>query len=115
MSVGPRNFGHEVTVRGGDSPDLEPSEYRVKFWRARDEAKRASNIFDAAKTSKEKKQVAWANLVAREMALCGARLSEDRTPSGAARNRLAAQIRIEMRAVASTNAASRQVFDNLRD
>src|ERR1700722_5862316 len=49
------------------------------------------------------------------MALRGCGLPEDRTPSCGARNRFAAQIRIEMRAVVVTDSAAREVFDNPSD
>ena len=115
MSGCPGLFGGEVSGDCGDAPDLEPSEDDVKSRRIADEAERASDSLGATKISEEKKQIAWTDLVPREMALRGARLPEDWTPSRGARDRIAAQIRIEMRAVASTDLAVRQVFDNLRD
>ena len=87
----------------------------MKVRRAADEAERASNSLGAPKASEEKKQIAAVYPVVREMALRGCGLTEDWTPSRGARNRIASQIRIEMRAVASAESAARQVFDNLRD
>ena len=97
------------------SADLEPSENNVKFRRIADEAERTSNFLGAPKASEEKKQIAAAYLVPREMTLRGRGLSEDRTPSRGARDRIAPQIRIEMRAVAPPDSTARQVFDNLSD
>ena len=51
----------------------------------------------------------------REMTLRSCCLAEDRTPSSGARNRIAAQIRIEMCAIALTDSTAGQVFDDLRD
>ena len=115
MSGGPRLFGGEAAGGSGHTPDLEPSENDVKFRLAADEAERASKSLGAPKASEEKKQIAAAYLLVREMALCGSGLSEDWAPSRGARNRIAAQIGIEMRAVASLESVTRQVFDNLRD
>ena len=78
----------------------------MKLRRAADEVECAANLLSAPKASEEKKQIATAHLVPREMTLRGARLPEDRTPSRSARDRIAAQIRIEMRAVASTDLAA---------
>jgi len=100
MSVGPWDFGDDGISSADHAADLEPSEDNVKDRRAAGETERAFNLFGAPKASKEKKQIAAAYLVAREMALRGSRLTEDRTPSRGACNRIAAQIGIEMRAVA---------------
>jgi len=96
-------------------PDLEPSEDNVKFRRVADEAELASNLLGAPKASEEKEQIAPAYLLVHEMTLRGCGLTEDWTPSRCARNRILAQIWIEMRAVASLESGPRQVFDNLRD
>ena len=50
-----------------------------------------------------------------EMTLRGCGLPKDRTPSPAARNRIAAQIRIEMRAVSAHDSTAREVFHNPSD
>ncbi len=115
MSVGPWDFSGEAIGRLGYSADLEPSEDNVKFWRAADETELASNLLGAPKASEEQEQIAAAYPVAGEMTLRGTSLPENRTPSRGARNRIAAQIRIEMRAVALADAAARQVFDKLSD
>jgi hypothetical protein len=49
------------------------------------------------------------------MALRRSSLTEDWTPSRGARDRIAAQIRIQMSAAAAADSAVRQVLDNLRD
>ncbi len=115
MPSGPRNLSGQIVGRARDPADLQPSEDDVKLRRATDEAERAANLLNTPKASEEKKQIAWTHVVTREMTLRGARLAEDRTPPGAARNRIAAQIRIEMRAVATADLAVSQVLDNLRD
>src|SRR5258708_35992585 len=94
---------------------MEPPEDHVKFRGVADESEHASNLLGAPKASEEKKQIAASHMVPREMALRGARLPEDWTPSRGARDRVAPQIGIEMRTVASADAAARQVFDNRRD
>ncbi len=115
MSGRPGLFGGDVSGSCGDVPDLQPSKDDVKFRRVADEAERTSDFLGAAKISEKNKQIAWADVVAREMALRGAGLSKDWTPSRGARNRLAAQIRIEMRTVATADSSMGQVFNNLRD
>ena len=115
MTIGPRDLRGEVIVCARYSPDLEPSEDNVKFRRIADESERASDLLSAPKASEEKKEIAASYFVARQMALCGSSLAENRTPSCSASNRVPAQIRIEMRAVASTDSAARQVFYNFRD
>ena len=81
MSGCPGLFGGEVSGDCGDAPDLEPSEDDVKSRCIADEAERASDFLGATKISEEKKQIAWTDVVPREMTLRGARLPEDRTPS----------------------------------
>src|ERR1700678_2046262 len=115
MAVGPWNFRDQPVGGASDSADLQPSKDHVNFRRAGDEAERASNLLRVPKPSEEEKKVARANLLLREVTLRGGGLPEDRTPSCGARDRIAAQIGIEMRAVASPDSATRQVFDNLRD
>ncbi len=53
--------------------------------------------------------------MATQMTLRGGGLPENRTPSCGARDRIAAQIRIEMRAVSSHDSAAGQVFHNPSD
>ena len=115
MFAGPRDFSGEAGGGLGDSPDLKPSEDDVKFRGVADESEHASSFLGAPKASEEKKQIAASYLVPREMALRGSRLPEDWTPSRGARDRVAPQIGIEMRTVASADAAARQVFDNRSD
>ncbi len=115
MSVGPRHFRDQVTSGWRHFADLEPPEDDVKLRRVPHEANNAPDFLGAAKTSEEKKQIAAAYLLIREMTLRGRGLAEDRTPSRGALERIAAQIRIEMRAVASTDATAGQVFDNFSD
>jgi hypothetical protein len=115
MAVGPWNFRDQPIGGASDSADLQPSKDHVKFRRATDEAERASSLVRAAETSEKEKEVAGANLLLREMTLRGGSLPEDRTPSWGTSDRVAAQIGIEMRAVASPDSASRQVFDDLCD
>ena len=80
-----------------------------------DEAKRGSNLLRLPEASEEKKKIAASYLVPREMALRGTSLPEDRTPSRGALDRIASQIGIEMRAVASPDSAACEVFDYLRN
>ena len=90
----------------------------MKFRRISDESECACDLLSLPKASEEKKKIAASYFVARQMALCGSSLAEDRTPSCGACDRIAAQIRIEMRAVRPADVvyvASREVFDNLRD
>jgi hypothetical protein len=115
MSIGPRDFRGEVIVCARYSSNLQPAENDVKFRRISDESECACDLLSLPKASEEKKKIAASYFVARQMALCGSSLAEDRTPSCGACDRIAAQIRIEMRAVASTDSAARQVFDNFRD
>lgn len=115
MSAGPRDFRGEVIVCARYSIDLEPAEDDVKFRRIADESEHACDLLSAPKASEEKEEIAAFYFVARQMALCGSSLAENRTPSGSSCNRVPAQIRIEMRAVASTDSAARQVFYNFRD
>ena len=115
MAVGPWNFRDQPIGGASDSADLQPSKDHVKFRRATDEAERASSLVRAAETSEKEKEVAGANLLLREMTLRGGSLPEDRTPSWGTSDRVAAQIGIEMRAVASTDSAARKVFYNFRD
>ena len=115
MSIGPWDFSHEAVGCLSHSPNLHPSEDNVKFRRIADESERASDLLSAPKASEEKEEIAASCFVARQMALCGSSLAENRTPSGSARNRVSAQIRVEMRAIESVNSTSRQVFDNPSD
>lgn len=115
MSGCPGLFGGKVSRDCGDAPDLEPSEDNVKSRCIADEAERASDFLGTTKISEKNKQIAWTDVVPREMTLRCARLPEHRTPSCGARDRIAAQIGIEMRAVASTDLAARKVFHNFRD
>ncbi len=101
MSVSPRNFGDDAIGGANHATDLEPSEDNVKVGRAADEAERAANLLGLSKASEENKQIAAAYILFLQMALRGRGLAEDRTPSRGARNSIAAQIRIEMRTVAS--------------
>jgi hypothetical protein len=115
MPSGPWDFGCEAARGRRDSSYLEPSEDDVKLRRATNEAKCISDLFGVTKASKEEKQIAAVYLVASEMALRGSSLSEDWAPSRGARDRFAAQIGIEMRAVASVESAACQGFDNPGD
>jgi hypothetical protein len=115
MSIGPWDFRGEVIVCARYSPDLHPAEDDVKFRRIADESEYASDLLSAPKASEEKKEIAASYFMARQMALCGSSLAENRTPSSSTRNRVSPQIRIEMRAVATTDAAARQVLDDLSD
>src|SRR5271155_4895342 len=115
MSVGPRNFGDHAAGGARDFPDLQPSKDDVEFRRAADEAEPAAGLFRAPETSEEEKEIARADLLLCEMTLRGGGLPEDRTPSITARDRVAAQIGIEMRAVVWPESAAGQVFDDLRD
>ena len=112
MSTGPRDFVNEAVGGSSNFPDLQPSEDNVKFWRVADEAKSASDFLRASEASEKQKQVALANPMATEMALRGRGLPEDRTPSCGARNRVASQIRIEMRTVVVTDSGACEVFNN---
>ena len=112
MSVGPRDFGNEAVGGSSNLADLQPSEDNVKFWRVADKAKRASDFLRAAEASEKQKQIAMPNPMATEMALRGCGLPENRTPSYGASDRVAAQIRIEMRTIAASDSSMRQVFDN---
>jgi len=87
----------------------------VKFRRIANEAERGPNLLGFPEASEEKKKISATNLMPREMTLRGCGLSEDRTPSLAASDRIAAQIWIQMRAVAPTDSTMRQVFDNPSD
>jgi len=87
----------------------------VKFRRIADESERACDLLSAPKASEEKKEIAASYFVARQMALRGSSLPEGRPPSRGSPDRVAAQIGIEMRAVASTDSAARKVFYNFRD
>lgn len=115
MSVGPRHFRDQVASGSRHFADLEPSEDDVELRRVPPEANNARDFLRAAKASEEKKQIAATYLLIRKMTLRGRCLAEDWTPSRGARERIAAQIRIEMRAVASTDATASQVFDNFSD
>lgn len=72
-------------------------------------------MFGTSKGSEEQKQVTWTDRIASEMALRGSGLPEDWTPSMGARDRIASQVGIEMRALLCLDPAARQVFDQLRD
>jgi len=87
----------------------------VKCRRVANETKRAAGLLGRSKRSEEKKQVPRPDRIASEMALCGSGLPEDRTPTRSTCNRLASQIGIEVRSLASAYPAARQVFDHLRD
>jgi len=50
----------------------------------------------------------------REMALRGAGLAEDRAPSASASNRVATQVRIQMRTIGTRYSSARQAFDYRR-
>ena len=115
MSVGPRDFGRELIGCARHSPDLEPSEDNVKFRRIANEAESASNLLGTLKASEEEEQIADGYLLVREMTLRSCCLAEDRTPSRGARDRVAAQIRIEMRAITMPDSTAGQVFDHPRD
>jgi hypothetical protein len=115
MSVGPRHFSHEAVGGLGHYSYLQPAEDDVKFRRIADESEHACDLLSAPKASEEKKEIAASYFVARQMALCGAGLAENRTPSSGSRDSVAAQVGIEMRAVASTDSAARKVFYNFRD
>lgn len=115
MSGRPRPFDGEVGGDSGDVPNLKPSEDNVKFRCIADEAEPTSNLFGASKASEEQKKIAASDFVPREMTLRGRGLAEDRTPSRGARDRIAAQIRIEMRAITLLYSTARQVFDNPRN
>jgi len=85
MRGGPRNFGGEFVGRSRNSADLQPAEDDVKIPRVASEAEYASCLLGASKASEEKKQVARAYRLIREMALRGGGLAEDWTPSRGAR------------------------------
>ena len=87
----------------------------MKFRRIADEAERGSNLLGLPEASEEQKKIAASYLVPREMTLRGCGLAEDRTPSRGARDRIAVQIWIEVRAVAPRDSTARQVFDDLRN
>ena len=87
----------------------------MKFRRIGDEAERGPNLLGLPEASEEQEQVAASYLVPREMTLRGCGLAEDRTPSRGARDRIATQIRIEMRAIGPANSTASQVFDNPSD
>ena len=115
MSIGPRDFGDDAIGGSSNFSDLQPSEDNVKFSRVADEAKRASGFLRASKASEKQKQIARSNPMATEMTLRGCGLPEDRTPSCGARNRVAAQIRIEMCAISSQDSTAGQVFHDPSD
>ena len=115
MSGRPWPFDGEVGCDSGDVPNLKPSENNVKCRCVADKAKCVSNLLGSSKASKEKKQIADANLLVREMALRGIGLAEDRTPSRSARDGVASQIGIKMRTVVSADTSASQVFDNPSD
>jgi hypothetical protein len=54
-------------------------------------------------------------MMPREMTLCGAGLAEDWPPSARPPNRVATQVRIEMRAVGACDPSARQALDYRRD
>ena len=81
MSVGPRNFGDQAVGCPSDSSHLQPAEDDVKFRRIADESEYASDLLSASKASEEEKEIAAPYFVARQMALCGPSLAENRTPS----------------------------------
>src|SRR5271163_4058578 len=115
MCARPRDFGGEFVARLRASADLQPAEDRVKLRRVADEAELAASLLRAPKTSEEKKQVPRTYRLICEMALRGSGLAEDWTPARGARERIAAQVGIEMRASAVCDSATGQVFDDLRD
>lgn len=115
MTSRPGDLGRDG-IRGGDHPpDLQPSEDDVKCRLTTHEAELPRRMFGTSKGSEEHKQVARADCIASEMTLRCAGLAKDRTPTGGACDRIASQIGIEMRTVASANSASRQILGKLRD
>lgn len=115
MSSRPRKLGGNAVGRRRDSPHLQPSKNDVKFRRIGKEAKQASDLLGAPKASEEEKQITRTNRMSSEMALRGSSLPEDRTPSRSARDRIAPQIGIEVRALASLDPTASKLFNNFRD
>ncbi len=101
MSLSPRLLCGNGIGSWFHAPDLEPSKDYMKRPLAADEAELTSDFLGAPKISEEKKQVASRDPLLLEMTLRGRGLAEDRTPSYGARNRIAAQIWIQMGAVVS--------------
>jgi len=54
-------------------------------------------------------------MMPREMTLRGAGLAEDWPPSASALNRVASQVRVEMRAITARYPSARQALDDRRD
>ncbi len=100
MSLSPRLLSGNGIGSWFHGPDLEPSKNYMKRRLAADEAELTCDFLGAPKISEEKKQVARTDPLLLEMTLRGRGLAEDRTPSCGACNRIAAQIWIQMGAVA---------------
>jgi len=115
MGGGPGDLGREAVGRLRDATDLQPAEDDVQLGCLAHEAEPTANLLGSPKAAEEKEEISLLYFVAAQVTLRGAGLPEDRTPSRGARDRIAAQIRIEMRAVVAPDSAAGQVFDDLRD
>ena len=114
MSCCPRDLGRDAIGRANRPPDLHPAVDDVKLRRPADEAEPASDPLGLPEAPVEKEEQVFL-LVAGQVTLRGSGLAEDWTPSGGAHERIAPQIRIEMRTVVAPDSAARQVFDDLRN
>ena len=115
MWFSPRNFYRERVRHRPHFSDLEPSEDHVESRLRSNEAKRVSALFRAPERSEEEEQIASPDAMPRQMALRGAGLAEDRTPSASPRSRVTTQVRIEMRAVGARDPSARKALDYRRD
>ena len=114
MSCSPRELRGDTIGRANHPPDLQPTVDDVKLRRPADEAEHPSVPLGLPEASVEKKEQRR-RLVAGQVTLRRSGLTEDWTPSSSAHERIAPQIRIEMRTVVPSDSAVRQVFDDLRN
>src|SRR5271169_3525612 len=114
MACRPRQLRSDTLSRANHPPHLHPPVNDVKLRRPADEAEPASDALGLSEASVEKEEQRL-RLVAGQVTLRGTGLTEDWTPSRGARERVAPQIRIEMRTVVAPDSATRQVLDDLRN